>query len=84
MLAPMPTLKSRMGDWEVDHLHNWSDRALLIRAPQDPIIAPDTKVSTIGSCFAAELAAMMGKVGIVGGMHPGGLFYSTATIRQEL
>jgi ADP-ribose pyrophosphatase YjhB (NUDIX family) len=27
---------------------------------------------------------MMGKVGIVGGMHPGGLFYSTATIRQEL
>jgi hypothetical protein len=84
MLALMPTLKSRMGDWEVDHLHNWSDRALLIRAPQDPIIAPDTKVSTIGSCFAAELAAMMGKVGIVGGMHPGGLFYSTATIRQEL
>jgi ADP-ribose pyrophosphatase YjhB (NUDIX family) len=27
---------------------------------------------------------MMGTVGIVGGMHPGGLFYSTATIRQEL
>ena len=27
---------------------------------------------------------MMGTVGIHGAMHPGGLFYSTATIRQEL
>ena len=27
---------------------------------------------------------MMGEVGITGAMHPGGLFYSTATIRQEL
>ena len=27
---------------------------------------------------------MMGTVGINGAMHPGGLFYSTATIRQEL
>src|SRR5258706_15973908 len=26
----------------------------------------------------------MGTVDISGGMHPGGLFYSTATIRQEL
>ena len=82
--AGMPTLKSSLGDWEVDHLHNWSDRALVIRAPSDPIIGPSTKVATIGSCFASELASMMGKVGIVGGMHPGGLFYSTATIRQEL
>jgi hypothetical protein len=84
MLRSMPTLKSSLGDWEVDSLHNWSDRALIIQSPADPIIGPSTKVSTIGSCFASELASMMGKVGIVGGMHPGGLFYSTATIRQEL
>ena len=55
-----------------------------MRAPLDPLIDAETKVATIGSCFASELASMMGKVGIVGGMHPGGLFYSTATIRQEL
>jgi hypothetical protein len=48
------------------------------------LIDRETRVATIGSCFASELAAMMGGVGIVGGMHPGGLFYSTATIRQEL
>src|SRR4029077_11217271 len=31
-----------------------------------------------------ELAKVMGTVDVAGGMHPGGLFYSTATIRQEL
>ena len=48
--------------------------------PPEPVllIAPTTRVATIGSCFASELAAMMGSVGIQGGMHPGGLFYSTA------
>lgn len=80
----MVTLHSRLGDWELPSVHAWSDRALLIRAPIDPLIGPNTKVATIGSCFASELASMLGKVAIVGGMHPGGLFYSTATIRQEL
>jgi hypothetical protein len=80
----MVTLKSRLGDWELPNVHAWSERELLIRAPIDPIIGPTTKVATIGSCFASELGSMMGKVGIVGGMHPGGLFYSTATIRQEM
>ena len=80
----MPTLKSRLGDWELPNVHAWSERELLIRAPEDRLIGPTTKVATIGSCFASELASMMKKVGIVGGMHPGGLFYSTATIRQEM
>jgi hypothetical protein len=80
----MATLKSRLGDWELDHVHAWSERALEIRAPLDGLIDSSTKVATIGSCFAQELAAAMGDVGIVGGMHPGGLFYSTATIRQEM
>ena len=80
----MVTLKSRLGDWELPSVHAWSERELLIRAPVDLLIEPTTKVATIGSCFASELASMMGKVGIVGGMHPGGLFYSTTTIRQEM
>ncbi len=80
----MATLKSRLGDWELEHVHAWSERAVEIRASRDQLIDADTKVATIGSCFAQELAAAMGQVGIVGGMHPGGLFYSTATIRQEL
>lgn len=80
----MVTLKSRLGDWELEQVHAWSDRALEIRAPRDPLIDATTKVATIGSCFAQELAAAMGRVGIVGGMHPGGLYYSTATIAQEL
>lgn len=80
----MPVLHSRLGDWELDHVHEWSKRELVIRAHERPLIGPTTKVATIGSCFASELAAMIGDVGIVGGMHPGGLFYSTATIRQEL
>ena len=80
----MPTLKSRLGDWELDHLHAWSDREERIRAETVRLIDRSTKVATIGSCFAQELAKVMGTVDIHGGMHPGGLFYSTATIRQEL
>jgi hypothetical protein len=80
----MPALRNRLGDWELDHVHEWSKRELVIRAAERPLIGPTTKVATIGSCFASELGSMMGDVGIVGGMHPGGLFYSTATIRQEL
>lgn len=80
----MVTLKSRLGTWDLPHAHAWSERELVIRAPHDPLVTATTRVATIGSCFASELAAMMGKVGITGGMHPGGLFYSTATIRQEL
>jgi len=80
----MATLKSRLGDWQLDHVQAWSDRQLVIGATPDVLIGPATKVATIGSCFASELAAMMDDVGVVGAMHPGGLFYSTATIRQEL
>jgi hypothetical protein len=80
----MPVLKSRLGDWNLEHLHEWSKRELAIRAEPEPLIDAGTKVATIGSCFASELAGAMGQVGIRGGMHPAGLFYSTATIRQEL
>lgn len=80
----MPVLHSRLGDWQLDHVHAWSDRGLVIAAPALPLVGSETRVATIGSCFAAELAGMMDAVGIDGAMHPGGLFYSTATIRQEL
>jgi hypothetical protein len=80
----MPILRSRLGDWDLDHVQAWSDRTLVIRAEPVRLIEPSTKVATIGSCFASELARMMDAVGIRGAMHPGGLFYSTATIRQEL
>ena len=80
----MPTLKSRIGDWELDHVHAWSEREERMRADSVELIDRATKVATIGSCFAQELAKVMGTVDIRGGMHPGGLFYSTATIRQEL
>jgi hypothetical protein len=80
----MPVLHSRLGDWDLEHVHAWSDRALEIQAPAVRLVGPETRVATIGSCFAAELASMMDVVGIRGAMHPGGLFYSTNTIRQEL
>lgn len=80
----MPTLKSRNGEWELDHVHAWSEREERIRAESIRLVDRTTKVATVGSCFAHELAKVMGTVGVQGGMHPGGLFYSTATIRQEL
>jgi len=80
----MPTLSSRIGDWHLDHVSQWSERQLILRAEPIRLIDATTKVATIGSCFAAELASMMDQVGIRGAMHPGGLYYSSATIRQEL
>lgn len=80
----MPVLHSRLGDWELDHVHAWSERSETIRAEPLVLVGPDTKVATIGSCFAKELADAMGDLGISGAMHPGGLFYSTSTMRQEL
>ncbi len=80
----MPTLTGKIGTWQLEHVQAWSERELVIRAPGRPIVTPDTIVATIGSCFAAELAGMLDEVGIRGAMHPGGLFYSSVTIRQEL
>ena len=80
----MPVLNSRLGSWELPAVHAWSERGQVIRAPERTIITPSTRIATIGSCFAQELATMMAEVGLVGGMHPGGLFYSTTAIRQEL
>ena len=80
----MPELRSRLGTWHLDNVHAWSERTLEMRAPESIVIRPDTRVATIGSCFAEELAKMMAKVNVNGAMHPSGLFYSTASIRQEL
>lgn len=82
--AAMPVLRSRLGNWDLPNVHAWSERTLEMRAPAVRLVGPETRVATIGSCFAAELAGMMGEVGIKGAMHPSGLFYTTATIRQEL
>ena len=35
ILQRMPVLHSRLGDWELDHVHAWSERELVIRAPAD-------------------------------------------------
>ena len=75
---------SRLGTWHLDHVHAWSKRTLVMEAPESVVIGPDTHVATIGSCFAEELAKMMVSVNVKGAMHPSGLYYSTASIRQEL
>ena len=64
ILWTMPSLHSRLGTWELENVHAWSDRALEIRAPAVRLVGPETRVATIGSCFAAELASMMGVVGM--------------------
>src|SRR5215207_3054659 len=66
----MPELHSRLGTWDLPNVHAWADRAMVIRASAEPIVGPETRVATIGSCFASELAAMMGTVGIRGAIDP--------------
>lgn len=80
----MATLKSKLGKWELPHVHLWKDREVRIKAAKTPLIFPETRIATIGSCFASEIAAAMTRLQMRGAMHPTGLFYTTRTMRQEL
>jgi hypothetical protein len=79
----MAVLSGKWGQWTLPHVHMWKDRkARLISAPAE-LIRPDSKIATIGSCFAAELASAITRLNLDGAMHPAGLLYNTKSIRQE-
>lgn len=80
----MPTLSGKLGQWVLPHVHMWKDRTQRVAASRVPIVKPGTRIATIGSCFAEELASAMGRVNLRGAMHPGGLFYTSRSIRQEM
>ena len=42
----MPELHSRLGTWDLPNVHAWSDRTLVMRAPEHRIVMPDTRVAT--------------------------------------
>ena len=80
----MAQLTGKLGSWDLPHVHMWKDRDREIRFERHPLIGPTAKIATIGSCFAAKLAAAMSRCGLQGAMHPTGLFYTTRSIRQEI
>jgi hypothetical protein len=81
----MPILEGTLGRWEVPHLHYWKDRGLLPdRARAAPLVGCTTRIATIGSCFASHLARVLDERGFTIGMHPGGIWYNTASMAQEL
>lgn len=80
----MRTFKARIGEWSLPRFHMWKERQAELLAERRPLIVPDTRIATIGSCFASELAKAMDRLGLAGSMHPGGLFYTPRSIRQEL
>jgi hypothetical protein len=80
----MAKLTGKLGEWQLPHVHMWKDRRPQIQWTRQPLISPDTSIATIGSCFASEIAAAMGRFELKGAMHPGGLFYTTPSIRQEI
>lgn len=80
----MAKLTGKLGEWDLPHVHMWKDRRAQIQWTPTPLIGPETRMATIGSCFAAEIAAAMTRFKLNGAMHPGGLFYTTRSIRQEI
>ncbi|MEE8451076.1 MAG: GSCFA domain-containing protein [Thermoguttaceae bacterium] len=80
----MPTLQGRDGQWELPHFDLWKDRQEGIRAERVPLIGPKTRLATIGSCFAEEIAAVIDRLGLNGAMNPTGRVYHTSTVRQEI
>ncbi|HYW81213.1 MAG TPA: GSCFA domain-containing protein [Thermoguttaceae bacterium] len=80
----MPTLRGRLGEWDLPCFQLWQDRETEIRAQRTPLIGPTTRIATIGSCFAEEIAAAMSRLNVCGTMHPTGRVYNTRSIRQEI
>jgi hypothetical protein len=80
----MAKLTGKIGSWDLPFVHMWKDRRAEIMSTRSPVIDAKSKIATIGSCFAAEIAAAMDRLGLDGAMHPGGLFYTTRSIRQEI
>jgi hypothetical protein len=80
----MVKVTSKLGTIEVPHAHMWKDRRASILFQRKPLISRSTRIATIGSCFAAEIASAMTRLGLSGAMHPGGLFYTSRSIRQEM
>ncbi len=80
----MPQISSKIGTWNFEHAHRWQDRGKEVEFVAQDLVRPDTKIATIGSCFAEELAQGLSRFGLSGGMHPAGLFYNTSTMRQEI
>ena len=68
----------------IPHFHAWHERKKGIKGQQTPLITPDTRIATIGSCFAQEIADAMDRLGLKGAMNPSGLVYNTRAIKQEL
>ena len=79
----MAKLTGKLGEWELENVHMWKDRKARIDAAHRPFLSSGARVATIGSCFAEELAAALGRSGLDGDMHPGGLYYNSRSIRQE-
>jgi hypothetical protein len=80
----MVLVTSKLGAIEVPQAHMWKDRKASLLFERTPLITPTTRIATIGSCFAAEIAGAMARLQMQGAMHPGGLFYTTKSIRQEM
>lgn len=79
----MPKLTGQEGEWNLPVFHRWEERASHIEAAPVPLIRQDTRIATVGSCFARELARAMDRFGLRGAMHPAGMFYNSRSIRQE-
>jgi len=79
----MPRLKGSLGTWDLKYLHYWKDRGALPGAIAVPIVNQNTRVATIGSCFAEEIVRVLSDRGFEIAMHPSGLWYNTFSIAQE-
>lgn len=80
----MPKFRTLQGSYDLPHFHSWKSRGKDFECKYTPILSKHSRVATIGSCFASELANAMERWGLNGSMHPAGLFYNTHSMRQEI
>lgn len=64
-------------------ISKWSDCKTEIKIKKNPIISANSRIFTIGSCFAIELAMAIASLNLIGSVHGAAPFFHTKSIRQE-
>ncbi len=78
------TLRTRRGDYEVDHLMRWAERAEQPYGEPVPLVGEDSRIAAIGSCFAERVTEVLAAMGLRATFHTAGLQYNTFSLVQEM
>ena len=80
----MAKLVGKNGEWNLPHVHQWSERARDLRFDNVPLIDKSTKLFMLGACATVWISAGLRRRQFKVTTHPDGHFYNVRSIRQAV